>query len=254
MRWVKHYKRGVAVYRPQRWSDCVVKLFTLFIVTTIAFNRLDSYLFVGICLAASALVLFIAMKPAAFYMNCRKGLVIDEFFRRYPISDLEIIDRAAYIRHLRIDLSHLSDEEMTHVKEQIPNNSMPSDPRISGRRSVPASGAALTFLKRLFRPKPYSMIEYQPETPTPESIYVNHFIIRAIERKETIEISRSNLTSIPEYDIDSARINFDNIVARCKELISHRNPLPVVTHKEQQQEDLIQFEIDEDHVHISVIT
>jgi hypothetical protein len=115
-------------------------------------------------------------------------------------------------------------------------------------------GAMFNFLKQLFRPKSYSVIVDQFETPTTESIYVNHFIMRAIENKETIEINRSSMISMPEYDIDAKSIRFDKIVARCKDLMSHCNPLHVVWHKEPKQEAYIKFVIDEDHVYISVVT
>lgn len=88
----------------------------------------------------------------------------------------------------------------------------------------------------------------------PESIYVNHFIMRAIECRETIEINRSRLIGIPEYGIDASDVSFNGIVSRCKELISHRNPLPVVRSKEQAQEDLVQFTFEKDNVYISVVT
>jgi len=94
----------------------------------------------------------------------------------------------------------------------------------------------------------------QPDGTSPEAVYVNHLIMRAIENKEQVQISRASLVSIPEFDIDAAIISFDNIMARCKELMSHCNPLHVVWHKEKPQEALIQFIIDEDHVYISVIT
>ena len=75
----------------------------------------DSYLFIGPCLVISALIVLIFFRPAAFYTNYSKGLVIDEFFKRYHISDLEIIEKEAFIRHLQLDLSHLSDEEMVYT-------------------------------------------------------------------------------------------------------------------------------------------
>ena len=74
--------------------------------------------------------------------------------------------------------------------------------------------------------------------------------MRAIEKKETIEINRSSLISIPECDIDAKSIRFDDIVARCK-LMSQCNPLHVVLQKEPKQEAYIKFVIDEDHVYIS---
>jgi len=112
----------------------------------------------------------------------------------------------------------------------------------------------LNFLKRIFQPKPFCITEFQLETPTPESVYVNHSIIRAIECKEPVQISRSNLINTPEYGIDASHVSFDGIVSRCKELMSHRNPLPVVRNKEQEQEDLIQFTFEEDHIYVSVVT
>jgi len=69
-----------------------------------------------------------------------------------------------------------------------------------------------------------------------------------------IKVKAWPLISIPEYDIDAKSIHFDNIVARCKDLMSHCNPLHVVWHKEPKQEAYIQFVINEDHVYISVVT
>jgi hypothetical protein len=115
-------------------------------------------------------------------------------------------------------------------------------------------GTMLNFLKHIFRPKTFKISEFQPETPSPEAVYVNHFIIRAIECKETMNINRSNLVNIPEYNIDASDVSFDGIVSRCKELMSHHNPLPVVRNKGQAQEDLVQFTFEEDNIYISVVT
>ena len=119
MTWVKQHKRGLVVYRPYRWYDYLARLLGFLIAATMAFARLDSHFFIGICVISPALVLLLIMKPTAFYINSRKGLVIDDFFKRYPISALEIMEREAYIQHVRIDLSHLSDDEMAYIKEKL---------------------------------------------------------------------------------------------------------------------------------------
>jgi hypothetical protein len=196
----------------------MIRLLAFGIGVTMAFTRLDSNIAIGICLVISALFLFVFWRPSAFYINSRKGRVINEFFQSYPISDLEIMEREAFIRNLRIDLSHLSDEEMAYIKEQIPNN----------------------FI--------------QPDSTSPEAVYVNLLILRAIESKEQVQISRTNLISIPGHDIDAESICFENVVARCKELMSNCNPLHVVTNIKQRQEDLINISFEEDRIVISVVT
>ncbi len=173
------------------------------------------YICTGICVVSSALVL---MKPVAFVANCQKKQVVSAMIA-YPISALEITEKIAFIGHRRIDLSHLSDEEMVHVREQIPDNII------------------------------------QPDDISPEVIYVNLLIVRAVERKETIEINRFNLVNIPEEDIDAASISFDKIVSRCKELVSEgSNLLHVVCHKGKPQEANVQFVIAKDAIQISVST
>jgi hypothetical protein len=95
----------------------------------------------------------------------------------------------------------------------------------------------------------------QPDDTSPEAIYVNLLMLRAVERKETIEINRSNLVSIPEENIDASSISFDKIIARCKELVSEgNNPLRVVFHKEKPQEANVQFVVAKDSIQISVST
>jgi hypothetical protein len=217
MRWVKQSKRGFAIYRPYQRSDYVGLVLAFVVIAIIVFIRLDSYFFIGIGLLSS-LFLLVILRPTAFCVNTRNGLVINEFFKRYPVSDLEIIEKKAIIRNLLIDLSHLSDEEMAYIKERIPD----------------------------------SFIE--PDGTSPEAVYVNHFIMRAIESKEQVRLSRANLVSIPEHDIDAAGISFDDIKAHCKKVMSFCNPLHVVWHKEPKQEAYIKFVIDEDHVYISVVT
>jgi hypothetical protein len=217
MRWIKQTKRGFAVYRPYRRSDYIGNLLAFVIVTIISFILLDSYLLAGICIVLSTLVLFLVLKPTAFSVNCHKGVVINEFLKSYPIADLEIIEKKAIIKNLLINLSHLSDEEMEYIKEQIPNN-------------------------------------FMPDGTSPEAVYINHLIMRVIESKEEVKIGRGNIVSIPEHDIDDASISFDDIKAHCKNIMSHCNPMHVVWKKEPQQEALIQFEIEEDNIYLSVVT
>ena len=232
MRWVKKSKRGFAVYRPYKWSDYIWRLFAFGISVFMAFICLDSYIAIGICIVLTAFFLLTALRPTAFCVNCRKGQVINEFLKSFPISDLQIIekleiiknqlsdrqiiDRQAIIKNQLVDLSHLSDEEMTYIKERLPEGCI------------------------------------EPDGSSPEAVYVNHLIMRAIESKAQVRISRTNLISIPELDIDAATIGFDNIKAHCKKLKSYCEPMHVVWHKEKKQEVLIQFEIDEDDVYISV--